>query len=176
MKMLILDPSKNNVGWATFNTKARTRRGAWKWGTWKPEGHSLEMRMTDLVQTIGMEIGEFDLLVTERPAFFSSERGQIAAHMNYTIDLAAISYFIAGWFHMDHRRHLAITANQWKGTVSKEITALRFFKRFPHVAPSSLTEHAIDAVMLGRFAIETFVVRMPQSLRGSSPELLLSLV
>lgn len=140
------------------------------------------MKITDLIQTIEEEIGEFHFLCTERPAFFSSERGQIAAHMNYTIDLAAINYGVAGWFHMDHRHHFAITATQWKGQVSKEITARRFFKRFKWVkkgkvgADSGISEHSIDATMLARFCIEEYLVRVPRSLLDSPPESLLRLL
>lgn len=161
MTLLSIDPSVHNVGWALFNTKAKQQETAWQFGTWHPQGFNLEMKITDLVQTIEDQIGTFDFLCTERPAFFSSERGQIAAHMNYTIDLAAINYYLAAWFHKDHRHHFAITANQWKGTVNKTITARRFFRSFPHVKPMQLDEHAIDAIMLGRFCIEQFLCTMP---------------
>lgn len=158
MKLVILDPSVNNVGYAVFNMLAFKRRRAWKWGTFKLEGHNLEMRIIDLIQKMDETIGEFQFLSTERPAFFSSERGAIAAHMNYTIDLAAVAYYVAGHYRMDHRHHFAITANQWKGSVDKLITARRFFKLWPKIAPDSLSEHAIDAVMLGRFCIQNFLV------------------
>lgn len=176
MRILMIDPSKNNVGWATLNTGCKKRERAWKWGTWHPQGHNLQMRMVDLAQTIEAEIPEFDFLITEKPMFFSSERGQVAAHQNYTIDLAAISYFIAGWFKMDHRRHFPITANQWKGQVTKEITARRFFAAFPKIEKGSLSEHAIDAVMLGRWTIENYFFDLPPALLGSSPESLRSLL
>lgn len=137
------------------------------------------MKIIDLAQSIrsracpeggtsNKDMPEF--LVTEKPAFFSSERGQIAAHMNYTIDLAAINYFIAGWFRYDHRHHFAITANQWKGSIDKAITAKRFFRDFPWVSPTTLSEHAIDSIMMHRFAIQQFISRAPQALIGSSPE------
>lgn len=176
MKLLTLDPSVNNVGWALFNTLAKTQRTAWTFGTWHPVGHNLEMKITDLVQTIGMHIGEFDFLCTERPAFFSSERGQIAAHQNYTIDLAAVAYYVAGWYHMDHRRHWAITAAQWKGTVNKQITARRFFRAFRHIKATELDEHAIDAIMLGRFCIEQFLCNLPKGWLDRKPKDLLPLL
>jgi len=177
MKVLSLDPSKNNVGWATFDGTRKVKPRAWKWGTFQLEGMNLEMRMYDLVQKIGEEIGEFDFLVTERPAFFSCERGEIAAHQNYTIDLAAIAYYVAGWYHMDHRHHFAITANQWKGTVSKAVTARRFFRSFPYVDPQTLSEHAIDAVMLARFTLHDYICNMPSGkLGGVKPSHILSLL
>lgn len=161
MTLLSIDPSVHNVGWALFNTKAKNQATAWQFGTWHPTGFNLEMKITDVIQTIDSQIGEFDFLCTERPAFFSSERGQIAAHMNYTIDLAYINGYLAGWFRKDHRRHFGITANQWKGTINKTITGRRFFRSFPHVKPSSLDEHAIDAIMLARFCVDQFLCTTP---------------
>lgn len=175
MRSLAIDPSVNNVGWSIYDPKASTKKKAWKWGTIKVEGSNLQMKIMDLAQTLeslarseGGEMPEF--FISEQPAFFSSERGQIAAHMNYTIDLAAINYFIAGWFKYDHRRHLAITANQWKGNISKAITARRFFREFPKVDPMTLSEHTIDSIMMHRFAIQSFIIHLPRALRDSSPE------
>lgn len=176
MILLTLDPSKNDVGYSVFNTAAKKPQAVWRWGTWKLEGHNLEMRMFDLVQKIAEDIGHFDYLCTERPAFFSSERGQIAAHMNYTIDLAAISFYVAGWYHMDHRTHFAITANQWKGTVKKAITARRFFRRFPNAEVRGITDHAIDATMLGVFCIETVLINVSNLRGNTTAEELLKLV
>lgn len=175
MRSLALDPSVNNVGWSIYTPTAKTKKKAWRWGTIKVEGSNLEMKIIDLCQQLnqlacpeGESMPEF--FISEKPAFFSSEAGQIAAHLNYTIDLAAINYFIAGWFKYDHRHHFAITAKQWKGSVSKAVTARRFFRDFPHVSPATLSEHAIDSIMLHRFAIEQFIAVSPRALIGSSPE------
>lgn len=127
-------------------------------------------RIGDLLLSEGVE--KLDFMITERPAFFSSERGQVAAHQNYTIDLAAIAFYVAGWYHMDHRRHFAITANQWKGSVPKEVTARRFFRDFPHAKAGELSEHAIDAMMLHRFWLTEYAVHSRLAVRGSSPEAL----
>lgn len=122
------------------------------------------MRMFDLIQKID-ELGlKFDFLITEKPAFFASERGQVAAHQNYTIDLAAIAFYVAGWFRMDHRHHYSITATQWKGTVSKAITARKFFKQWPKVDSASLDDHAIDAIMLHRFWLTDYARRLHPTL------------
>lgn len=174
MRSLALDPSVNNVGWSIYDPKQSTKKKAWKWGTIRVEGSNLEMKIMDLAQQIesfARSEGEMpEFLITERPAFFSSERGQIAAHLNYTIDLSAINYFFAGWFRYDHRHHFAITANQWKGCISKAITAKRFFREFPKVDPMTLSEHAIDSIMMHRFAIQQFISTLPLALRESSPE------
>lgn len=176
MKLLTLDPSINNVGYALFNSRAVNRKAAWKWGTIYLEGTNLEMRMVDLVQQIDRLIGRFHYLVTEKPAFYSSEVGHIAAHQNYTIDLAAISFFVAGWFRMDHRHHAAITATAWKGSVSKGITARKFFSLWPKIKPTELSEHAIDAVMLGRYWLLNYGLAHPRFAHDSSPESLRLLI
>ncbi len=174
MRILSLDPSVNNVGWALCNEQKPNKKKAWKYGTLKLSGSSLEMRIMDMCQQLEELVSEGgegmpEFLVTEKPAFFSSERGQVAAHMNYTIDLAAVNYFFAGWYHYDHRHHFAITANQWKGSVAKVVTARRFFRDFPHVNPLTMSEHAIDAVMMCRFTIEHFLCYLPQGVLCSSP-------
>lgn len=179
MRCLSIDPSVNNVGWSIFTAGQKSKRDSWIWGTLKLTGGSLEMRIMDLVYQLdqlarpegGADVGDMpDFLVTEKPTFFSSERGQIAAHSNYTIDLAAINYFIAGWFRYTHRNHFAITATHWKGSVSKLVTARRFFRDFPRVDPLTMSEHSVDAVMMNRFAIEQFIVHLPPSLLCSSPQ------
>jgi hypothetical protein len=167
MISLSLDPSVNHVGWSTFNNRALTRKRAWKWGTIELEGRNFEARCMHLIHEIQGELPPFDFLITEKPAFYSSERGKIAARMNYTIDLAAVAFYVAGWFHMDHRHHFAITATTWKGSVSKEITARKFFKNFPGVKPSTLDEHAIDAVMLHRYWLQYLAVQHREFVQGS---------
>lgn len=164
MRSLSLDPSVHNVGWSLVNPGKSTREKAWRWGTFKLEGNSLEMKLIHLRDQIIETVGEFEFLITEKPAFFSSERGQIAAHMNYTINLAAVNYYIAGWFHMDHRHHFAITANQWKGSVPKAVTARRFLRYFEHFSKAklaSIDEHGIDAVMLHYFWLHTTAAYLP---------------
>ena len=172
MRSLAIDPSINNVGWSLFDSKAPSKCEAWRWGTIHPTGVNLEMRITDTIQQLSDTFAwdVLDFLITERPAFFSSERGQIAAHMNYTIDLAAVSYYIAGWFHMDHRKHFAITANQWKGSVPKAITARRFFAAFPKVDTRTLDEHAIDAMMLHKWWLENVAVVTGRALKKDTAD------
>lgn len=181
MKVLSIDSSINNVGWTLFKTHngmnpIKEIQRAWKWGTWYPTGGSLEARILDICQKIIVEINGFDILVTEKPAFYSSEKGQIAARQNYTIDLAAINYFIAGFFHKDHRTHYAITAMSWKGSVAKEITQKLFFKRFrgrmTEKQMGSVSEHSVDSTMMLRYWLETIGMHEPRFARKASPELL----
>ncbi len=95
-----------------------------------------------------MEIGEFDVLVCEWPMFYEGEKGQTSARQGHTINLAGIAMFIAGWFQVPFKNLYLYTAPQWKGTVSKQVTAKRFLKLFGEEYMG--TDHnAIDAIMLG---------------------------
>lgn len=155
MKILSIDPSVNNVGWATFDTSIRGVREQWKWGKWELEGSNRTMRLVDLVQRISEDIGPVDQIVTEYPTFFSSEKGQMAARQNYTIDLAAICGYIAGRLCMDHHTWHCLTATQWKGTVKKEITARKFFRFFSMQDTGNISEHSIDAIMMLHYWIKS---------------------
>lgn len=189
MKFLSIDPSVNNTGWATFDTTPLEVPGierslgethsrnkviakCWRWGTWYPDGGSLEMRILDLCSCINEDIGEFDHLIIEKPAFFSSEKGMIAARQNYTIDLAAITYYIGGWFRLMHRQFHPVTAIQWKGNVSKDITKRKFFRKFSNVNTKTTTEHSIDATMLLHWWLESYAMVSPLITRSIGPELL----
>lgn len=152
MKVLAIDPSVNFVGWTLFDSKKKgkpTRQ--WKWGTIRVEGHNYQMKLVMLLQTLG-ELGLLDVdhLVTEWPTFFSSEKGQMAAHQNYTIDLGGVCAFLAGSMGLDHRRWHLLTATAWKGSVSKYVTGRKFFRVF-RIDPNHLSEHEIDSTMMLRY-------------------------
>lgn len=176
MRSLSLDPSINHVGWALLDHQEKTKQAAWEWGTFELEGANLQMRFMHLVECIQQSIGHFDFLITEKPTFFTSEKGQVAARQNYTIDLAACAFFVAGWFEMDHRHHFPITATQWKGSVSKLITARQFFKLWPLVETNAISEHAIDAVMLHRYWVQYYAQDLRPAVLGSEPRSLLRLI
>lgn len=200
MRVLSIDPSINNVGWTLFEITDQHRdafrqalkggaltplkaeqfasvakRQVWKWGTIQLEGTNLQMRIMDLVHMLIIKTeGRFDYLITEKPAFYSSEKGVIAARQNYTIDLAAVGYFVAGWFRMDHRKHHPITAITWKGSVSKQITAKAFFRFFGDEAKAAkgTSEHSIDSTMLLHYWLKTFAMASPLVARHTDPELI----
>lgn len=154
MRFLALDPSVNNVGWTLFDSKKPAMK-MWRWGTFNLEGFNRTQRICDLRGMIDLTIkGGFDHLVGEYPTFFSSEKGQIAAHKSYTIDLAYVLGYIAGWYQKDHRTFHPITAIEWKGAVKKEVTARKFFRIFK-VPLYTLSEHAIDSTMMLRHFLLT---------------------
>jgi hypothetical protein len=120
------------------------------WGSWSLSGFNFLMRCVDLKDYITSDIGHFDELVIEWPMFYDSAKGGVAARQGYTINLAGIAMFIAGWFRIPHQQIFLYTAPDWKGTVPKQVTARRFFKMF-NVNVVEQDEHAIDATMMGVF-------------------------
>lgn len=143
-KILSLDVSVNTVGFATLQIPDQ----AWTWGSWKLEGYNFLQRCADLrayIQQSGN--ADFTDLIIEWPTFYDNERGHVAAKQNYTINLAGIAMYIAGFFHLPVDRIELITAPQWKGSANKRITARRFFRNFGEDA-LHVDNHAVDAVML----------------------------
>lgn len=170
MRILSLDPSVNNVGACLFDSTKKKLRNQWKWKTYKLEGHNYQMKMVDMVQLIVGDYGEdVDYLITEWPTFFSSEKGQVAAHQNYTINLAGACAYLAGRLGMDHRNWHIATATTWKGSVSKYITSQRFFRTFG-IQPSLVSEHAIDATMLLLWWLRTHGAKAFQRVGEDFPE------
>ena len=148
MRILSLDPSVNNVGWALLDlgTKEEPKED-WAWGTWTLSGMNFLMRCGDCRTYIAEEIGDFDVMVIEWPMYYDSAKGAVAAKQGYTINLAGIAMYVAGWFQLPHQNIYLYTAPDWKGTVPKQVTARRFFKLF-EVNINEVDEHAIDAVMM----------------------------
>lgn len=126
--------------------------------------------MVDIKDRINEDVGDFDHLVIEYPTFFSSEAGQVAAHKNYTIDLAHICGFLAGWFHKDHRTYHPMTASEWKGSVSKEITMRKFCRIMKIKSAFQLTDHTIDAIMILRYFLQNYGFTVFQSVGEDFPE------
>lgn len=153
LDILALDPSvMNRCGWATvqleWDKDCKLVKEEWNWGAWQVDGMNFQMRCADLRDHIieqGLE--EFDNLVCEWPAFYASAKGQIAAQQGYTVNLAGIAMYIAGWFHVLHKNLFLYTAPDWKGTVKKTVTAQRFFKLFG-LNGMQEDHNAIDACMM----------------------------
>lgn len=146
-KLLSLDPSVNHVGFATLQISPEGEQ-KWNWGTWELSGYNFLQRCDDLrayIQQSGN--ADFTDMIIEWPQFYGSEKGQIAAKQNYTVNLAGIAMYVAGFFHLPVNRIELVTAPQWKGSADKRITARRFFRAFGEDA-LQVDHNAVDAVML----------------------------
>lgn len=161
MKILALDPSvMNRCGWATCTLewehgekvplakRGKLIREEWDFGSFEISGISFQMRCSDLKDHITHLGFEFEIMVCEWPTFYASAKGAIAAQQGYTINLAGIAMYIAGFFHVDFRKLFLYTAPDWKGTVKKAITARRFFKLFEGIDPMKVDHDTIDACMM----------------------------
>lgn len=152
MRILSIDPSvANRAGWAcvylAWDAAGKLLWDKWDFGSFELNGTNFQMRCSDLKDHI-MHLGfDFDTLVIEWPTYYSGEKGQIAAQQGYTINLAGIAMYIAGYFQVDFRRLHLYTAPDWKGTVRKAITARRFFRMFG-MSEMKVDHDTIDAVMM----------------------------
>lgn len=169
MRILSIDPSVNFVGWTLFDSNKKTDNKRWTWGTINLEGNNYQMKLVALVQELAELVGTPDHLVTEWPTFFSSERGQIAAHQNYTIDLAGVCAYLAGAFGLDHRHWHILTATTWKGSVPKFVTSNKFYRVFRRNR-GKISEHAIDSTMLLHFWLKEYGPRVFQRDGATFPE------
>ena len=159
MKIVSIDPSINDVGWAVVDRLERSESGVWdnskadwRWGHWKIGSNSMTFKWREIVEWIIVEAGgldpECDWLVMEWPAYFGSAKGQVAAQQGHTINLAGVDGYIAGFFRLPPQHIHLVTANQWKGSVPKEITRMRFFKALGQPQIYKVNHNAVDAVML----------------------------
>ena len=160
MKILALDPSAmHKTGWATVHLewengetlplakRGKLTREEWDWGFWEIDGWNFQCRCNDLKEHIIATVDEFDQLVIEWPMFYGSSKGQIAAEKGYTINLAGLAMYIAGWFQVHWKDVHLYTAPSWKGTVKKAITARRFYRLFG-LSEMTVDHNAIDACMM----------------------------
>lgn len=158
MKILAIDPSVNDVGWAYVEGLVHDESGwhdekaEWKWGNWKISSNSLSFKLNEIVEYIILECGGLDpaedWLVVEWPSYFDGMKGHVSAKMGHTINLAAVDAYIAGFFRLPWRNWHMVTATEWKGNVSKEITRRRFFKHMGIKQIYTVNHNAVDAVML----------------------------
>lgn len=158
MKILAIDPSVNEVGWAYVEGLVHDDDGwhdenaNWKWGHWKIESNSLTFKLKEITEWIILEAGGLDhcsdWLVAEWPAYFDGMKGHVSAKMGHTINLAAVDAYIAGYFRLPWQNIHLITATEWKGNVSKEITRMRFFRHMGIKQIYKVNHNAVDAVMM----------------------------
>lgn len=146
-RILSIDPSVNNVGWCLLVIPGGEADCTWNWGTIHPDGVNLIHRCADLVAALQLLNLGFEELVIEYPAFYQGQKGYIAAKEGYTLNLACIGGYIAGFFGLPPERVHLITAPMWKGTQAKVVTARKFFQAFG-VHAGQVGPDAVDATMM----------------------------
>lgn len=157
MKVLAIDPSVRNIGFAVCRVRSTGIADRWHIGHWELEGQNYLCRCADLVDRVReLLVGQRpSMLIIEWPTFQNSQRGHVAAVQGYTIDLAGIAMFLAGSLGMNHRQIIRYTPDQWKGSVSKDITRRRFMA-FAELDRCKvwLPDHTTDAAMMLKKYIE----------------------
>lgn len=158
MKIVAIDPSVNEVGWAVveniYNDENgwHTEEANWRWGHWKIASNSLTFKWKEITEWMIIEFGGLDhsedWVVMEWPVYFDGMRGHASAKMGHTINLASVVAYIAGYFRLPWRNVHLLTATQWKGSVSKEITRMRFFRHMGIKQIYKVNHNAVDAVMM----------------------------
>jgi len=145
--ILSIDPSINNLGWSfVFEDHYSNDINQWQYGTIKLRNKEFNAKCAELQEKLDFAIEGLPVkqLVFEKPVFFNAERGHIAAKEGYTIDIGIIIGFIAGFWNVPF---FFYTPQQWKGSVTKEITWKKMQRKFGS-QPITIGEHEIDAVML----------------------------
>jgi len=152
MRILAIDPSVNRIGWALYDTTAKDFNSieSWNFGWFSPpDGGGLTQKMSSIKLHFSRAVA--DHLVCERPMFFDSERGRIAAKEGYTNNLAMVIGTIYGC--LPSIQLYLYTPQQWKGSVSKEITLVKFRKIFKDKGPYNPVHDTVDAIMLLRYHV-----------------------
>jgi hypothetical protein len=157
-KILAIDPSINRCGWAVIDNLSKGEiwdgsEATWKWGYWDLHTSLLSSKARELCDYIIQDIGGLnpdagDILIAEFPQYFDSGRGQIAAKEGWTINLAALDFYVYGFFRLPWKQFAPVFPSQWKGNLSKEITRRRFFRELGEKKIFKIDHNTVDAVMI----------------------------
>lgn len=159
VNIFAIDPSINQVGWAKVEGLRRDEDGVWNdelatwtYGYWDIGSHALPYKLEEIVDWCKLDVHcDRDWwFVGEWPTYFGTIKGQISAMQGNTINLGAVIAYIAGYFQILPQNVHLLTATQWKGSVPKEITKMRFFKVLgvKQGQIKTINHNAIDAIML----------------------------
>lgn len=149
MLILGIDPSVNNVGIALLDTD--TDELVTQCFHPKRENQSLSQIGNQIARKIWVELLQGkkpDCLVLEYPQFEDSERGIVAMKQGYILDLAFIVGFLGSSFGVSASKIWTPSVKEWKGTTPKKAIEVRFYRRFPHLAGSKISDHEFEAAML----------------------------
>jgi hypothetical protein len=164
--LVAIDPSVNNLGWASYDVNLGQNlydidSGAWKFGLIHPKsGGRQEMpykwRDAFYKLKVALEGGWPTHMAAEWPNFFSGYRGKIAAMRGHTLGLAGQVGYIAGRFGLRAEAVLLCSPQQWKGSVPKRVTQAKFLRLFGpekaalHVV-RNYSDDTIDAIMIAEY-------------------------
>jgi len=139
MKILAIDPSINNVGFALYDTESEIIRTK----IFHPKSSGIIMDVCD--QILNFYRKEFaisvDVLIAEFPQWENSTRGEISMKQGHLFNLACIVGFLAAG--INSLVKLTPTPKGWKGQTPKVATEHRVKKQFGDL---NCSEHEYDAI------------------------------
>ncbi len=165
--LLAIDPSVNNLGWATYDFSLGAEMynivgEGWHYGLIHPKGSNLQNKWKDAYFKLKEVIGKdkhISHLAFEWPQYFNGLRGRLAAQQNYTVNLASLIGYLAGKLGVKAEFVSLWTPVQWKGSVPKYVTSSKFVRLFGHSAravANTQSNDVIDAIMIAEFWLSLY--------------------
>jgi len=157
-----LDPSTRRLGWSFYLAGGQDEdfdalmSPSWKFGSFCPDGDGLQTKLKQVQNFFRACYNLYqpiNYFVAELPSFMSSAKGQIAAQEGFTINLGIVIGIAIGCLHPS--AVYLYTPQQWKGSVTKEITHKKLLRKFIDGKDFKLNHDCIDAIMILRHHIET---------------------
>ena len=149
---LSLDPSTTRLGWATWSGEGdffQLAGTGWNFGSFEPRRRGVVgfLEIKEFLSRL-TDVNSIDVLVYEQPAYFEGSKGVIAYKQGFTINLGIVVGIVIGVI-PNLKELVGYTPQQWKGSVSKEITHARWRRAFADSAKYPNINHdAVDAIML----------------------------
>ena len=145
MNLLSVDPGTRYTGYAWWDT-THTHITLLKYGLIRAVavGDDWKKRVYNIKQEIQENFPEFKSVVVELPEFHAGARGMNASRQGDTLMLAVLcGALMTGSTYF-------VTPSQWKGQLSKQMTAKRMLKYWPELKIKQKIDYNwADAVMLG---------------------------
>jgi hypothetical protein len=143
MNLLSVDPGTHYTGYAWWDT-THTHITLLKYGLIRATGDDWKKRVYNIKQGIQENFPEFKSVVVELPEFHAGARGMNASRQGDTLMLAVLcGALMTGSTYF-------VTPSQWKGQLSKQITAIRMLQYWPELGVKQKIDYNwADAVMLG---------------------------
>ena len=143
MNLLSIDPGTRYTGYAWWDA-THTHITLLKYGLIRATGDDWKKRVETIKFKIQEQFPEFRSVVVELPEFHAGARGMNASRQGDTLMLAVLcGALMTGSTYF-------VTPSQWKGQLSKQMTAKRMLKYWPELRiVQEIDYNWADAIMLG---------------------------
>ena len=143
MNLLSIDPGTHYTGYAWWE-ETHTHITLFKYGLIRATEDDWNKRVETIQFKIQEHFPEFKSVVVELPEFHAGARGMNASRQGDTLMLAVLcGALMTGSTYF-------VTPSQWKGQLSKQMTAKRMLKYWPELKIKQKIDYNwADAIMLG---------------------------